>query len=165
MDSTIRTAAITTILFAALGPAQPAGAQQGATFGHYRVIDLGTLGGTFSAGNTINNIGWAMGGSNEAGDAVQLAALWLPGKQIPLGTLGGPSSDVLWPVKNDFGLISGVSENGKHDPLGETFSCPVFGLTSGNSCVAFAWRDRSMTQLPGLGGNNSIGAGVNNRGQ
>ncbi|MBV8209534.1 MAG: DUF3466 family protein [Burkholderiaceae bacterium] len=164
MDSTIRIAAIVSILFAALGPAQPVRAQA-AKFSHYRVIDLGTLGGTFSAGNTINNLGWVMGGSNEAGDVVQLAALWLPGKQIPLGTLGGPSSDVLWPVKNDFGLISGVSENGKHDPLGETFSCPVFNLTSGNSCVAFAWRNDKMTQLPGLGGNNSIGGGVNNRGQ
>jgi hypothetical protein len=25
---------------------------------HYRVIDLGTLGGTVSSGNTINNRGW-----------------------------------------------------------------------------------------------------------
>jgi probable HAF family extracellular repeat protein len=165
MDSMIRTAAIAAALFAALGGVQPLGAQDHTSPGHYRVIDLGTLGGTISSGNTINNLGWVMGASNEAGDTVQLATLWLPGKQIALGTLGGPSSDVLWPVKNDFGLISGVSENGKPDPLGETFSCPVFGLTSGNSCVAFAWRNNRITQLPGLGGNNSIGGGVNNRGQ
>jgi len=165
MNSTIRTAAIATILFAALGPAQQLGAQERASPSRYRVIDLGTLGGTFSVGNTINNLGWVMGGSNEAGDVVQLATLWLPGKQVPLGRLGGPSSDVLWPVKNDFGLISGVTENGKPDPLGETFSCPVFGLTSGNSCIAFAWRNDKMTALPGLGGNNSIGGGDNNRGQ
>jgi probable HAF family extracellular repeat protein len=106
-----------------------------------------------------------MGSSNETGDTVQLATLWLPGQQIPLGTLGGPSSNVLWPVKNNSGLISGVTENGSHDPLNETFSCPVFGFGSGNSCVAFAWKNGRMTQLPGLGGNNSIGAGVNNRGQ
>jgi len=165
MDSTIRTTAIAAILFGTLGLAPPLGAQEHPAPSHYRVIDLGTLGGQFSVGNTINNLGWVMGGSNEAGDVIQLATLWLPGRQIPLGTLGGPSSDVLWPVKNDFGLISGVTENGKLDPLGETFSCPVFGLTSGNSCVAFAWRDNKMTQLPGLGGNNSIGGGVNNRGQ
>jgi len=167
MDPRMRAAALVTIMFATVSASPRLGAQDGLPQapGHYRVIDLGTLGGTFSTGNTINNLGWVMGGSNETGDAVQLATLWLPGQQVPLGTLGGPSSDVLWPVKNDFGLISGVTENGTHDPLNETFSCPVFGLTSGNSCVAFAWRNGAMTQLPGLGGNNSIGAGVNNRGQ
>lgn len=132
---------------------------------HYRVIDLGTLGGSLSAGNTINNLGWVMGDSNKTGDTVQLATLWVGGLQIPLGTLGGPSSGIGWPVKNNFGLISGVSENGVHDPLNESFSCPVFGLFSGNSCVAFAWQNGKMVQLPGLGGNNSIGAGDNNLGQ
>jgi probable HAF family extracellular repeat protein len=131
---------------------------------HYRVIDLGTLGGPVSAGNAINNIGWVTGFSTEA-SGVQLATLWANGAQISLGTLGGPGSDVGWPVKNNFGLISGVSENGKPDPLGETFSCPAFGLVSGNSCVAFAWQFGQMTQLPGLGGNNSIGAGDNDFGQ
>jgi probable HAF family extracellular repeat protein len=106
-----------------------------------------------------------MGSSNEAGDAVQLATLWLDGSQIPLGTLGGPSSNIAWPVKNNFGLISGITENGAHDPLNEAFSCPAFGFSSGNSCVAFAWQFGKMTQLPGLGGNNSIGAGNNDLGQ
>lgn len=131
---------------------------------HYRVIDLGTLGGSVSAGNAVNNAGWVTGFSTEA-SSVQLATLWANGRQIPLGTLGGPNSDVAWPVKNDFGLISGISENGKPDPLGETFSCPAFGLVSGNSCVAFAWQGDHMVQLPGLGGNNSIGGGDNDLGQ
>jgi probable HAF family extracellular repeat protein len=148
----------------ALAVSIPLSAQYPLSPKHYRVIDLGTLGGTVSAGNAINNIGWVTGFSTEA-NGVQLATLWANGAQIPLGTLGGPGSDVAWPVKNNFGLISGVSENGKHDPLNETFSCPAFGLVSGNSCVAFAWRQGVMTQLPGLGGNNSIGAGDNNLGQ
>ena len=131
---------------------------------HYRVIDLGTLGGPVSAANAINNIGWATGFSTES-SGVQLATLWANSAQIPLGTLGGPGSDVAWPVKNNFGLISGTTENGVHDPLNETFSCPAFGLVSGNSCVAFAWQQRKMVQLPGLGGNNSIGTGDNNLGQ
>lgn len=131
---------------------------------HYRVIDLGTLGGSVSAANALNNIGWATGFSTKA-DGTQLATLWSNGEQIPLGTLGGPNSNVAWPVKNNFGLISGVSENGVHDPLNETFSCPAFGLVSGNSCVAFAWQHGVMTELPGLGGNNSIGAGDNDLGQ
>jgi probable HAF family extracellular repeat protein len=131
---------------------------------HYRVIDLGTLGGPISAGNAINNVGWVTGNSTEA-SGVQLATLWLNGLQIPLGTLGGPGSNVAWPVKNNFGLISGITENGKHDPLNESFSCPAVGLVSGNSCVAFAWQRGVMTQLPGLGGNDSIGAGDNDLGQ
>lgn len=131
---------------------------------HYGVVDLGTLGGTVSSGNTINNRGWVMGSSNEA-TGVQLATVWLYGQQIPLGTLGGPDSNVFWPVKNNFGLISGISENGAPDPLNETFSCPVFNFTSGNSCVAFAWQFGKMTQLPGLGGNNSVGGGNNDLGQ
>lgn len=129
---------------------------------HYRVIDLGTLGGTDSSANAINNIGWATGGSDNASQN-QIATVWLYGLQIPLGTLGGASSNVSWPVKNNFGLISGTSENGKADPLGETFSCPAVGLSS--SCVAFAWQYGAMTQLPGLGGNNSIGGGNNDAGQ
>lgn len=130
---------------------------------HYRVIDLGTLGGTDSSANAINNIGWATGGSDNASQN-QIATLWLYGLQIPLGTIGsGTNSNVSWPVKNNFGLISGTSENGKTDPLGETFSCPAVGLSS--SCVAFAWQFGEMTQLPSLGGNNSIGGGDNNLGQ
>jgi probable HAF family extracellular repeat protein len=132
---------------------------------HYRVIDLGTLGGPVSTANTINNLGWTMGGSTQS-DGNQLATLWLGGLQIPLGTIGaGPGSDVGWPNKNNFGLISGISENGIPNPLGETFSCPAFALTSGNTCVAFAWQSGEMTELPGLGGYGSIGAGNNDLGQ
>ncbi|HXZ14278.1 MAG TPA: hypothetical protein VEG64_17965 [Candidatus Sulfotelmatobacter sp.] len=151
--------------FAVLAPSTRLTAQDPPGPAHYRVIDLGTLGGTVSSGNAINNAGWVTGSSDEAGDAVQLAALWVDGRQIPLGTLGCPSSDVGWPVKNNFGIISGISENGKHDPLNESFSCPVFGLVSGNSCEAFVWEFGTIKQLPGLGGNNSIGGGNNNLGQ
>ncbi len=151
-------------LLATLALSVPLTAQDPPGPTHYRVIDLGTLGGPVSSGNALNNIGWVTGSSTEA-NGVQLATLWLYGLQIPLGTLGGPSSDVAYNVKNNFGLISGISENGKHDPLNESFSCPVFGLVSGNSCVAFAWQFGHMTPLPGLGGNNSVGAGDNNLGQ
>lgn len=166
MKSRIWTCIATFTLLGALAVSSHVGAQDPQSQGpsHYRVIDLGTLGGTVSTANTINNLGWAMGGSDEA-DGTQLATLWLHGLQIPLGTLGGPGSDVAWPVKNNLGLISGVTENGVHDPLDESFSCPAFGLVSGNSCVAFVWQHGQMTQLPGLGGNNSVGAGDNNLGQ
>lgn len=163
MKTTTLICAAVVSLFAALTLSIRLTAQNPPGPTHYSVIDLGTLGGADSSANAINNIGWATGGSfNSAGN--QIATLWLYGLQIPLGTLdGGASSNVSWPVKNDFGLISGTSENGKSDPLGETFSCPAVGLAS--SCVAFAWQYGAMTQLPGLGGNNSIGGGDNNAGQ
>jgi probable HAF family extracellular repeat protein len=141
----------------------PLSAQNPLSPTHYRVIDLGTLGGPVSSANTINNLGWAMGGSvNSSGN--QIATLWLYGLQIPLGTInGGAQSNVEWPNKNNFGLITGITNNGTADPLGETFSCPAVGLSS--TCVAFAWQFGQMKQLPGLGGNNSIGASDNNPGQ
>ena len=98
--------------FAALAATSRLGAQDSPSPqpSHYGVVDLGTLGGTVSSGNTINNRGWVMGSSNEA-TGVQLATVWLYGQQVPLGTLGGPDSNGFWPVKNNFGLISGISEN------------------------------------------------------
>ena len=57
------------IRLAAQGPTGPR---------HYRVIDLGTLGGPVSAGNAINNIGWATGFSTKA-DGTLLATLWANG--------------------------------------------------------------------------------------
>ncbi|HZZ38827.1 MAG TPA: hypothetical protein VFE06_06835 [Acidobacteriaceae bacterium] len=149
---------------ATLTVAAPLVAQQSPGPAHYRVIDLGTLGGPDSAGNAINNRGWVSGGSDQA-SGNQVATVWIHGIQVPLGTLGGPGGNVAWPVKNNFGLISGTAENGKHDPLNESFSCPAVGLISGNSCVAFAWQDGHMVQLPGLGGNNAIGGGDNDEGQ
>lgn len=150
-------------LFVVLGLSIPLTAQDPPGPTHYRVIDLGAGNGTFSLANTINNIGWAMGGSFNASNN-EIATLWLYGLQIPLGTIdGGAQSDVNWPNKNNFGLITGITNNGTADPLGETFSCPAVGLSS--TCVAFAWQFGQMKPVPGLGGNNSIGAGDNDLGR
>lgn len=139
--------------------------QQGHVLPHYRIVQLGSLGGTVSSGVTINNIEWAMGSSNPAANTSQEATLWAYGLTIPLGTLGGPNSTVDWPNRNDRGVIVGTSETAHKDPLGESFSCPaVFALPSGNSCVGFVWQGSQMKQLPTLGGNNAIGAGINREG-
>jgi len=42
----------------------------------YRVINLGTLGGSSSAGNTINNLGWVMGSANLPDNTTAHATLW-----------------------------------------------------------------------------------------
>lgn len=135
----------------------------------YTVSVLPSLGGTNSAANSINGRGWPMGFSFLSGDTVIHAALWRNGNAIDLKTLGGPNSAVEWPVSNDSGYVSGISETSKNDPLGEStgWSCHVFlpdGGTSGKTCVGFVWHDGKMRALPTLGGNNGYGAGMNESG-
>lgn len=129
---------------------------------HYLVFDLGTLGGTSSAGNTINDLGWAMGIANLPGNTAGHAALWAYGAKIDLGTLGGLNSAVDWPVKNDGGEIAGIAETSAVDPLGENWSCSAFFPTAPthNICLGFVWHFGLMTPFSGLGANHSGGAGV-----
>ena len=140
----------------------PAGA------GTYRVTNLPSLGGTSSAGSSINNRGWVAGISNLPGDQVQHAALWEDGSIVDLGTLGGPNSGVLWPVKNERGIISGISQTAQPDPLGERWSCSAFfpaATGSGYQCLGFVWEDGVMRPLPTLGGTNGFATGTNNKGE
>ena len=101
---------------------------------------------------------------------VMHAALWRDGNVVDLTTLGGPNSAVEWPVENDRGYISGISETSHKDPLGEStsWSCHAFlpdNGSSGDTCVAFVWHDGKMHALPTLGGNNGYGAGMNEGGE
>jgi len=134
----------------------------------YRIVDLGTLSGSSASGNTINNIGWSMGSANLSGNTTEHATVWIYGLRFDLGTLGGPNSDVQWPVKNDHGLIAGFSETGDLNPLGESWSCTAFtptGIPTQHNCVGFVWQLGVMTALPTLGGYNGFAAGANNQGQ
>jgi probable HAF family extracellular repeat protein len=126
----------------------------------YRVIDLGTLGGTFSDALGINNRGWVVGAANLTGDQAQHLFLWREGRKTDLGTLGGPNSGTFGtggPSEN--GEVVGWAETSTPDPLGEN-AC-------GNSlvCLPFIWQNGVMTPLPTLGGNNGFASDVNNRGQ
>ena len=134
----------------------------------YYVTTLDSLGGTTSRGNSINNLGWISGYSNLAGNQTRHASLWLYGSQFDLGTLGGPNSNVVWPVKNDRGMITGISQTATPDPLGEAWSCSAFfppATATGYTCLGFVWEWGVMRALPTLGGNNGYAAGSNNRGQ
>lgn len=133
---------------------------------HYTVFNLGTLGGTISSGNTINNLSLAMGSANLPGDTTTHATVWLYGLKFNLGTLGGPNSNIVFPNRNDRGEIAGISETSATDPLGEQWSCSAFFPTiTGHICLGFVWQWDKMTALPTLGGNNGFAAAVNNRGQ
>jgi probable HAF family extracellular repeat protein len=139
--------------------------------GNYSVVGLGMLGGTVSGGSSINNRSRVTGFSNLPGDTRTHATLWRDGSTLDLGTLGGLNNDlnsaVIWPVKNDRGLIPGISETPATDPLGERWSCAAFFPTvTGHTCLGFVWQDGVMTALPTfLGGNNGYASGANNQGQ
>jgi len=132
----------------------------------YTVSNLGTLGGTIEEANGISNRGWVAGFSSLQGDQTAHATLWTKGKGLQdLGTLGGPSSEVTWPVKDDRGLIVGLSDTSDTDPFNESFC----GLSPSGFdpyiCRGFLWQNGVMTPLPTLGGYNGVATTVNNWGQ
>jgi probable HAF family extracellular repeat protein len=147
------------------GRVRPAQGRAGLTL--YQITQLGSLGGTTSAGNSINDRGWIAGLSNLAGDEAMQATLWRDGAPTNLGTLGGPNSAVLWPLKNNHGMIAGVAETEEMQPLNEAWSCSAFfpGDPTHHVCLGFVWQGGRMRQLPTLGGDNGFATGVNDRGR
>ncbi|MDQ2864597.1 MAG: hypothetical protein M3R51_00060 [Candidatus Eremiobacteraeota bacterium] len=139
------------------GAATTLSVQRKQNFSHYYVVDLGTLGGTLSVANSINDRGWIAGISRISGNAAVHAVLWVNGQKVDLKTLGGPNSGVGWPVKNDRGEIVGISDLAQPDALAENFC----GFASSDLCAGFQWKNNVLTPLPTLGGNNSFAAGVN----
>ena len=139
----------------------------------YAITNLNSIGGTISRGNSINNTAWISGFSFVTGNARRHATLWINGgTAMDLGSLAGPAgySSVVWPVKNNSGLIAGITQTSIDDPNDENWSCSPFlyGVAeniTGNTCVGFAWQDGQMRALPTLGGPNGFAAGANNRGQ
>jgi len=125
---------------------------------HYRVIDLGTLGGTSSLGFGINNAG-LVDGVSTVSDGNQHAFLWRRGHMTDLGTLGGPNSIAYW--VNNSNEASIQSDTSSNDPLGEDFC----GFGTHLICLGALWNDGTMTALPTLGGNNGVAFTLNDRGQ
>jgi probable HAF family extracellular repeat protein len=71
-------------------------------------LDLGTLGGTFTNGLTINNGGQIVGSSNLPGDIISHPFVWDRGVLTDLGTLGGDNGVALW--NNNAGDVVGVAD-------------------------------------------------------
>jgi probable HAF family extracellular repeat protein len=72
------------------------------------MVDLGTLGGTFSVALAVSPGGQVVGFSNTAGDAEQHAFSWTQaGGMVDLGTLGGTFSEAL--AVNPGGQVVGFS--------------------------------------------------------
>lgn len=134
---------------------------------HYKLVDTGTLGGAnsslgFEGERDINNRGTVLSLAETTipdptcffpncfiGHTVQ----WREGVLEDLGALPQVNnSGPLW-ISNS-GMISGWSENGVTDPL---MGAPEF--------QAVLFKDGSVINLGGLGGNESAASGVNNNGQ
>jgi probable HAF family extracellular repeat protein len=159
-----RLLAVPFVLLLITGSALPAGA--GDQQVEYIITELGSLGGTDSAGSSINNGGLVAGYSRLAGDAEMHATSWQDGSPTDLGTLGGPNSGVLWPIKNNAGVLVGVAETADLDPRGEQWSCSAFFPTvTGHVCRGFVWEGGEMRELDTHGGTHGFATGVNDRGE
>jgi len=145
-------------------------AEAGHKHHHYKLIDVGTLGGPQSffqeAQRVLNNNGLFVGWADTAisgypefcfspGDGFYAHAFQRQDSMLTdLGTLpGGNSSQAVWVSTN--GLITGYSSNGQLDPL-------VFGLPEARAVL---WREGQAVDLGTLGGNESAANAVNSRGQ
>ena len=131
----------------------------------YRLVKLDSLGGPDSRGHSINNLGWVSGYADAPNGTHREAILWLWGIRIPLGALGGTNSAIVWPVKNNTGLLVGIAQTGNDDPEDEEWSCASFFVGKerfGPICRGFAWDLGVKRALPTLGGNHSYAAGANN---
>ena len=125
----------------------------------YKLIDLGTLGGTFSRAWGINNNGSVVGYATLPGDTALHAFLWRKGVMTDLGTLAG--SDTL-----PYSVAFSINDNDQAVGFSET-SVPDPQNTCGDSlvCLPVLWRDGVITALPTLGGTDGQASAINNRGQ
>ena len=145
--------------------AEPPEASQQDRLDRYTIVRLSSLGGTDSSGNSINDERLVAGYSNLSGDSVRHATLWLHGMRFDLGTLGGPNSNVAWPVKNTVGLIAGIAQTATPEPLGQGWSCRAFfpaATRTGVICLGVVWERGEIIELPTLGGFNGFATGANN---
>lgn len=156
------------ILFSPLAQAMDAALESRLHASGYWVTTMPDSSGSFSRGNSINSLGWVAGFANNAGDQTRHAALWLYGWMFKLGTLGGPNSNIPWPIKNNRGLLAGIAQTDELEPLGQNWSCSAFfppASATGYICSAVAWQNGQIRELPTLGGYNGFATGANHHGQ
>jgi probable HAF family extracellular repeat protein len=127
---------------------------------HYRVTDLGTLGGTSGLAYGINDRGRAAGTANLTANGPLHAFISSREGLRDLGTLGGLNSVADGPNASDeLAIYSETSEPAYKD---EDFC----GFGNHLQCLAAIWRHGKMTPLPALpGGDSAQALALNNRGQ
>jgi probable HAF family extracellular repeat protein len=125
------------------------------------LTDLGALPGVNSSfALAVNERGWAVGQSQTGeidpllGAPATRPVLWKNGRIVDLGTLGGDQNHAL--DINNSGEITGFALNATPDP---------FSFAGATETRAFLWRDGVMRDLGTLGGPDSFGQYINERGQ
>jgi probable HAF family extracellular repeat protein len=107
-----------------------------------KMLDLGTLGGTWGLPADLNDAGQVVGSMNLAGDKAHHAFLWKQGKLTDLGTLGGATSDAEW--ENAAGDVVGRADVRSTGP-----ACSVGGPLGSNKCPhhAVMWKNGKIIDL------------------
>jgi probable HAF family extracellular repeat protein len=125
-----------------------------------RMVDLGSLGGTYGYAQSLNNRGQVIGNSNLPGDGFHRAFLWpgRDGKMIKLPTLGGTRSEAK--AINIAGDVTGAARL-----PGDTLSHPVLwmngrvidlGVVPGDLC-AEGMAINSRRQIVGFSNHDHCG--------
>jgi len=130
---------------------------------------LGTLGGGYSFGFAVNNLGVVFGAAatpKQTDFIAETAFVWDKDlKMINLGTLGGEAcSGCSSAVEgaNDWGEAAIFSETASPAYGGEDFC----GFGTHRQCLGAVWKNGVMSELNSLrGGHNSQGISINNLGQ
>lgn len=133
--------------------------------------DLGALPGVNSAGPTwINDRGMVVGGSENGvidplnGIPAVRAVVWKHDQVIDLGTLGGYESAAQ--AINNRGQVAGIALNTILDPFESSLGPPNLFCCGVTQMHAVLWQDNgSMQDLGTLGGPDSAGMFLNERGQ
>jgi probable HAF family extracellular repeat protein len=116
-----------------------------------KLVDIGTLGGTYGFPNWMNNRGQVVGASNIAGDQLSHAFLWdKKGGLKDLGLLSGGMSGYANSI-NDAGEIVGGSDATSffHAVLWKNGAIIDLGTVAGDTCSAANWIN-SQGQIVGF---------------
>lgn len=110
-------------------------------------VDLGSLGGSITVANGLNNLGQVVGYAATPGDASYNAFVWSGGTLVDLGTLGGTTASAV--AINDAGQMTGYS-----------YLSPI-----SLSYHAIRGTGAGLADLGSLGGAYSSGNAINSSGQ